>query len=160
MTLKRFTLWLFLLLLFNGASVATEVRCLSQDIASIQGLIPGMSEKEIASAEAYLSVESVTGEDDGGGYIGQKYIFKSFELIVVRGLIDSLRITSPSLIWAGGIKLLMNRDSVEQLLGYAQVFKGENSSQYLVCSSVGDVYAVLDFENNLLQNIEIALDRP
>ena len=144
---------------FNGAVYADDGSCINQDLASVQGLRPGAT-KEQDLPKNYLSMEAVSGEDDGGAYIGNKYKYEHYEIITVRTFIDSILITSPLLIWNEKIQIGMDRDKIENMLAYARVYKGKTSSQYLVCSNLGDVYAILDYNRGHLKSIEIAIDRP
>ena len=155
----KFNLLILSLTMHAGMSYANEVQCIRQDLASIQGLIPGLRASNNL-LDNYEAVEAVSGEDDGGEYTGQKYKYEHFEVIIVRDFIDSIRISSPLILWAESIKTGMNRDEIEKNLGYAQVYRGNSSSQYLICSNVGDVYAVLDYSMGYLKSIEIVIDRP
>lgn len=150
------------LILFTGAAGsvdAAEVQCIDKDHSSIYGLMPGQPAKGYLP-DNYQSVEAYTGEDDGGIYVAEKHIYDQFEINTVRGFIDSIVITSPDLLWAGRIKIGMNRGDVEHFLGFAPVYTDDSSSQYLVCSEVGDVYALLRFTQKRLESIEIVIDRP
>ena len=143
----------------NGMIHADNVRCLKEDLASIHGLMPGMK-ASVGLPLNYLSVDAISGEDDGGYYTGQKYKYDKFEIITVRGYIDSIRITSPLISWAGTITIGMDRDKIDNSLEYARIYMDDTSSQYLVCSKAGDVYAILGFSANNLKSIEILIDRP
>ena len=144
---------------FGGLAYADEIQCINQDIASIQGLEPGL--KAIGNLPAnFQSVESVSGEDDGGRYSGKKYKYEHFEVITVRGEIDSIRISSPHILWIEKIRIGMDRRQVENTLGYARVYIDDDTSQYLVCSDAGDVYAVLNYKLKQLESIEVLAERP
>lgn len=151
---------ILLFLITSSSNIyAGEVICLDRDLAKVQGLSPGENANEYI-LNNHLSEESVSGEDDGGFYKGKKYIFKDYEVTDVRGQIDSIRITSPHIIWAGRIKLGMERAKLENILSPYRVYKGDESSQYLVCSDMGDVYAILYFDRKHLTSIEISIERP
>jgi hypothetical protein len=151
----------FLVVLTGVAGLvnAAEVECIDEDLASIYGLKPGQQAKGYLPSN-YHSVESLSGEDDGGFYVANKYIYEQFEVNTVRGHVDSIVIASPDLVWAEGIKLGMNRSDVEHALGLARVYTDESLSQYLVCSEAGDVYTLLRFRRNRLESVEVAIDRP
>lgn len=152
--------FLFLsLIALNGMVHADDVRCMDQDLASVHGLIPGIKESTNLPLN-YMSVEAVYGVDDGGDYTGQKYEYGTFEVTTVRGDIDTIRITSPLISWAEKISIGMERDKIDDSLEYARVYKDETSSQYLVCSNAGDIYAILGFSEGYLKSIEILIDRP
>jgi hypothetical protein len=54
----------------------------------------------------------------------------------------------------------MDRGQVENALGYARIYNDDETSQYLVCSDIGDVYAVLNYNFNQLESIEVLVERP
>jgi len=160
MTRKYSPLYLLLLLICAGANAEDEARCIGSDLVEIDGMLPGMNEASLEAQKAFLQKESIGGEDDGGGYTGQHFTFSNYQVITVRGIIDSIHITSPSIIWAHGIHLGTDRDSIDRVLGFAEVFRGDYDSQYLVCSDIGDTYAVLRYEKNELTGIEVVIERP
>lgn len=75
-------------------------------------------------------------------------------------MIDSIRITSPELLWAQKIMIGTDRNIVEKHIHPAPVVSDKASSQYLVCSGKGDVYATLGYRNNKIKSIEMVIDRP
>lgn len=160
MTRNYSLLSLLLLLICVGAYAEEQARCIGSQLVEVDGMLPGQSGALLESQRAFLEKESVGGEDDGGGYIGQKFTFRKYQVVTVRGFIDSIRITSPSLLWAHGIRLSADRASIDRALGFAEVFRGDNDSQYLVCSDIGDTYAVLKYEKNKLTDIEVVIERP
>ena len=149
-----------LLLLCAGAIAEDESRCIRRYLVEIDGLLPGMNEVVLEFQKGYLGKESIGGEDDGGSYTGYKYIFSNYQVITVRGIIDSIHITSPDLLWIHGIHLGTDRDSIDRALKFAEVYRGNNDSQYLVCSDIGDIYAVLQYGKNELASIEVVIERP
>jgi hypothetical protein len=160
MTRKVSPLCFLLLLLCAGANAEDEARCIRQNLVEVDGLLPGMDEVMLESQKAYLEKKSIGGEDDGGNYTGYKFIFRNYQVITVRGTIDSINIASPDLLWAHGIHLGTDRDSVDRALSFAEVFRGDDNSQYLVCSDIGDTYAVLRYDKNELASIEVVIERP
>ena len=151
----------FLLFVFsNTVNGIDESTCIESSVAAISGLLPGMSEASLNKDNRYISVEAATGEDDGGYYEAQIFHYSKYDITVVRGMIDSIRITSPELLWARNIRIGTDRNIVEKHIHHAPVVSDKTSSQYLVCSGIGDVYAVLGYHNNKIKSIEIAMDRP
>ena len=126
----------------------------------IDGLIPGMNGKEILSLGEALSVETMTGEDDGGYYQAQIHHFEKYDITIVRGLIDSILVTSPDLIWAKRITIGTDRQAVEKALVPSPVVNEADSSQYPVCSETGDVYVIFHYYKNEVESIELVVDRP
>lgn len=155
----RFSFILLSLTVISGICHATEVRCIDSELAEIRGLSPGTKPGE-ETLKNYLSVESISGEDDGGGYRGKKYIYNDYEVTVVRGKIDSISITSPNIPWVGRIRLGADRSDTERWLAPYRVYNDDKSSQYLVCSNYEDVYAILYYEQERLVRIEVLIDRP
>jgi len=49
---------------------------------------------------------------------------------------------------------------LEKYIKVTPVVNDKTSSQFLVCSNLGDVYAIFNYNNNKIQTIEIAIDRP
>jgi hypothetical protein len=78
----------------------------------------------------------------------------------VRDIIDSIIITSPEQLWAKMIKIGADRSLLEKYIKVTPVVNDKTSSQFLVCSNLGDVYAIFNYNNNKIQTIEIAIDRP
>jgi hypothetical protein len=157
--MMKFSLLPPLFIGFGGLACAGEIQCINQDIASVQGLKPGLKASGNLPAN-YKSVETISGEDDGGQYSGKKYKYEHFEVITVRGHIDSIRISSPLILWIEKIRIGMDRGQVENALGYARIYNDDETSQYLVCSDTGDVYAVLNYNINQLESIEVLVERP
>jgi hypothetical protein len=147
------------LMIISGTCHAADVSCIDSNIAEIRGLIPDTKPSE-EMLKNHLSVESVSGENDGGGYQGKRYIFNDYEVTVVRGKIDSISITSPNILWLGRIRLGTGRSEIERWLAPYRVYGDDTSSQYLVCSSYGDVYAILYYEQGRLKRVEFLIDRP
>jgi len=141
---------LLLLLLCAGANAENEARCIRRNLVEVNGLLPGMDEVVLESRNGYLGQEPIRGEDDGGNYTGYKYSFSSYQVVTARGTIDSIYIASTDVLWAHGIRVGSDRDSIDRAPGFAEAFRGDSDSQYLVCSDIGDTYAVLRYENNVL----------
>lgn len=160
MARKFSPVYLLLLLLCAAANAKDDARCVRQHFVEIDGLLPGLHETVLKSQKVFLGKESIAGEDDGGSYTGHKFIFSNYQVVTVRGTIDSIHITSPELLWAHGIHLGSDRDSIDGSLSFAEVFRGHNNSQYSVCSDVGDIYAVLQYEESKLESIEVVIERP
>ncbi len=119
-----------------------------------------MNKNSLPGSNKYTSKETTTGEDDGGVYEAQIYHYAKYDITIVRGVIDSIRITSPELLWAQKIKIGTDRKVVEKHIIPTPVVNEADSSQYVVCSSVGDVYAILQYHNNEIKSIEMVIDRP
>lgn len=150
----------FILLICTGANVQADARCIGADLVETDGMLPGMNAAALESQKAFLKKELISGEDDGGSYTGQKFTFSNYQITTVRGTTDSIRITSPALSWAYGIRLGTDRDSIDRALGFAEVFRGDDNSQYSVCPDIGDTYAVLQYEKDELTSIEVVTERP
>jgi hypothetical protein len=151
----------FLFFMFgNTVNGIEENACIEPSVAAISGLLPGMSEASLNNANRYISVETATGEDDGGYYEALIYHYSKYDITVVRGMIDSIRISSPELLWAQKIKIGTDRNIVEKHIQPAPVVNDKAYSQYLVCSGKGDVYATLGYHNNKIKSIEMVIDRP
>jgi len=151
----------FILVMFTSSINAIEEQaCIDPLLVAISGLLPGMDKKLLLSVDKYNTKETTTGEDDGGVYEAHIYHYAKYDITVVRGVIDSILITSPDLLWAQKIKIGTDRKTVEKHLILNPVVNEAESSQYVVCSSVGDVYAILQYYKNEIKNIELVIDRP
>lgn len=150
----------FLFVFSNTANAIDENACIESSLAAVSGLLPGMSRASLNKLNKSLSMETATGEDDGGYYEAQIYHYSKYDITIVRGIIDSILITSPDLLWAQKIKIGTDRNIVEKHIKPAPVFNDKTSSQYVICSGVGDVYVILGYHKNKIKNIEIVIDRP
>lgn len=151
----------FILAIFTTLINAIEKQaCIDPSIAAISGLLPGMDKNSLNSINKYTTKETTTGEDDGGAYKEKIYHYSKYDISIVRGVIDSIRITSPDLLWAQKIKFGTDRKIVEKHIIPAPVVNEDNSSQYVVCSNVGDVYAILQYYKNKIVSIKMVIDRP
>lgn len=84
----------------------------------------------------------------------QKYItIQKYNITIVRDIINSIRITSPDLLWAQKIKIGTDRKIVGKHINTAPVVNDKTSSQYVVCSGAGNVYAILRYDDNKIKNI-------
>lgn len=160
MLLKSSIAFLFLFMFNNTANASDENACIKSSVAAISGLLPGMNKASLDKVNNYISIETAKGEDDGGYYEAQIYHYSKYDITIVRGIIDSIFITSPELLWAQKIKIGTDRNIVEKHIKIAPVVNDKTSSQYSVCSSIGDVYAIFHYHNNKIKTIEISLDRP
>ena len=148
------------MLFTSSINASEEQACIESSIVAISGLLPGMNKNSLPGSDKYTSKETTTGEDDGGVYEAQIYHYAKYDITIVRGVIDSIRITSPELLWAQKIKIGTDRKMVEKHIIPTPVVNEADSSQYVVCSSVGDVYAILQYHNNEIKSIEMVIDRP
>ena len=105
-------------------------------------------------------MEITGGEDDGGNYEAQIYHYTNYDITIVRDVIDSIVITSPELLWMQKIKIGADRNFVEKHLILEPVVNDKDSSQIVICSNEGDVYALLRYQNNKIKSIELVIDRP
>ena len=144
----------------GSINVIEEQACIAPSLVAISGLLPGMDKNSLLSIDKYTAKETTTGEDDGGVYEAQIYYYAKYDITVVRGVIDSILITSPDLLWAQKIKIGTDRNTAEKHLIRTPVVNEADSSQYVVCSSVGDVYAILQYHKNEIKSIELIIDRP
>ena len=108
----------------------------------------------------YTSIETTTGEDDGGGYEEKIYHYPSYDISIVRNVIDSIRITSTKVLWAQKIKIGTDRNIVEMHIKTDPVSNTDAISQYVICSDLGDVYIIFHYDQNKVKNMEIIIDRP
>lgn len=160
MFLKLPLTFLFLFIFGNTANANDENACIEPSVAAISGLLPGMNKASLIKANKYIAVETATGEDDGGYYEAEIYHYSKYNITIVRGIIDSIRITSSDLLWAQKIRIGTDRNIVEKHINPAPVVNDKTSSQYVVCSGAGDVYAILRYDNNKIKTIEMVIDRP
>jgi len=160
MSLKP-SLTFFIFVMFTSSINAIEEQtCIEPSLVTISGLLPGMNKDSLLSIDKYTTKETTIGEDDGGVYEAQIYHYAKYDITIVRGVIDSIRITSPEVLWAQKIKIGTDRKMVEKHIIPTPVVNEEDSSQYVVCSSVGDVYAILQYYKNEIKSIEMVIDRP
>lgn len=160
MLLKLLFAVLLLFLFSNSVIASDEVACMEPTAAAISGLLPGMGKASLGKIGKYISMETASGEDDGGDYEAQIYHYSKYDIAVVRGIIDSITITSPEFLWANKIKLGMDRNKVAKKMKIAPVADDITSSHYVICSSAGDVYATFRYRDNKVTTIEIIIDRP
>ena len=158
--LKPPLIFFILVMITSSVNAIEEQACIDPSLVAISGLLPGMDKKLLLSVDKYTTRGTTTGEDDGGVYEAHIYHYAKYDITVVRGVIDSILITSPDLLWAQKIKIGTDRKTAEKLLILNPVVNEADSSQYVVCSSVGDVYAVLRYYKNKIKSIELVIDRP
>jgi len=144
----------------NTASAMGENTCMESSLAAISGLLPGMNKSTLNKINKHISMEIATGEDDGGNYEAQIYHYAIYDITIVRDQIDSIVITSPGVLWAQMIRIGTDRNIVEKYLILEPVVNDKDSAQYVVCSSAGDVYAILRYHKNKIKSIELVTDRP
>ena len=151
----------FLLATATSSIYASEkLNCIDPAIVAVSGLLPGMEIKSLNSIDNYLSKETVTEEDDGGYYEAHTFRYEKYDITIVRGMIDSIRITSPDFLWVDNIKIGADRNLVEKQITSTPVVDDKDSSQYVVCSNVGDVYTIFRYDDNRVKSIELIMDRP
>lgn len=160
MLLKPSLAVIFLVMFIKAAWSMGDDTCLESSLAAISGLLPGMNKSSLNKTDRHISTKITTGEDDGGNYEAETYHYKNYDITVVRDLIDSILITSLELLWAQNIKIGEDRNVVERYLILEPVVNDEESSQYVICSDVGDVYAILRYQNNKIKSIELVIERP
>jgi hypothetical protein len=149
-----------LLLISSPSRAAESHACLPIQEVLINGLFPTQPSEKLKKLPKPLKKTYGFGEDDGGTYKGTTFEYSNYKLEVVRGLIDSITITSPEQEWYKGITVGMSRNKIKQLIGSSPVAEGKNQDQYITCESTADVYAILDYENNQLKTITLIMDRP
>lgn len=160
MSLKLPLAFLMLFIFCNTAKSSDDNTCIKSSEAAISGLLPGMNKASLGKVDKYIVMETTTGEDDGGYYEAQIYHYSKYDITIVRDIIDSIIITSPEQLWAKKIKIGADRSLLEKYIKVTPVVNDKTSSQFLVCSNLGDVYAIFNYNNNKIQTIEIAIDRP
>jgi len=160
MPLKLPLAFLLLLILCNTAKSIDDNTCIKSSEAAISGLLPGMNKASLGKVGKHIAMETTTEEDDGGYYEAQIYHYSNYDITIVRDIIDSIIITSPEQLWAKKIKIGADRSLLEEHIIVTPVVNDKTSSQFLVCSNSGDVYAIFNYSNNKIQTIEIAIDRP
>lgn len=151
---------LFVFISTHSISAGEKINCIDPAIAAVSGFIPGMEIKSKNSLNNYLSEETVTEEDDGGYYEAHTFHYEKYDITIVRGMIDSIRITSPDFLWADNIKIGADRNFVEKHVIAAPVVNDKDSAQYVVCTDEGDVYTIFRYEDNKVKSIELIMDRP
>lgn len=155
------SLVVFFLFVFTCTAIAIdESYCIDPAVAEVSGLLPGMNNASLNKINKHTSMDTGTGVDDGGYYEEQIYHYSKYDITIVRDIIDSILITSPEYLWARKIKIGTDRNIVENHLKPAPVIEDKISSQYVVCSNVGDVYVLFRYVNNKVKQIEIVIDRP
>lgn len=160
MSLKPSFVFFFLFMLSGAATAIDGKTCIEPSVAEVSGLLPGMSKASLNSADKYISTETGTGVDDGGYYEEQIYHYSKYDITIVRDTIDSILITSPDYLWAQMIRIGTDRNIVENHLRPAPVVDEKTSSQYVVCTTEGDVYVLFRYLNNKVETIELVIDRP
>lgn len=160
MPLKLLSASFFFALLVSTVNAAEEQTCIEPSFASVSGLIPGMDKDSLNSIDKYYSVETASGEDDSGYYQALIYHYAQYEITIVHDMLDSIRITSPGFLWAQKINIGSDRTMVEKHIATSPVADDVNSSQYLVCSDAGDVYAIFRYQDNKVKSIDLVIDRP
>lgn len=151
----------FLLATVTNSIYASEnPGCIDPAIVAVSGLVPGMEIKSLDSIDNYLSKETVTEEDDGGYYEAHTFRYEKYEITIVRGMVDSIRITSPDFLWIDNIKIGVDRNLVKKQITSTPVVDDKDSSQYLVCTNEGDVYTIFRYDDNRVKSIELIMDRP
>ena len=145
----------------SGVTNASEVTsCIATSKAAINGFVPGQNEHRITNKSESLKTEEYDGEDDGGSYTATLIKYKNYEIELVRELIDKVSTSSPDVIWAENIRIGDVRSTIDSRIGYAKVSNSKDQAQYLICSDVGDVYAILRFASDTLARIQLAIERP
>jgi len=160
MSLKLPLAFLLLLILCNTAKSIDENTCIKSSEAAISGLLPGMNKASLGKVGKHITMETTTEEDDGGYYEAQIYHYSKYDITIVRDIIDSIIIISPEQLWAKKIKIGADRSLLEEHIKVTPVVNDKTSSQFLVCTNTGDVYAIFNYKNDKIQTIEIAIDRP
>jgi len=151
----------FFLFVFSSIAIANdENACIEPSVAEVTGLLPGMNKASLDKVNKYISIETGSGEDDGGYYEKQIYRYSKYDITIVRDIIDSILITSPEYLWAQKIKIGTDRSIVQKHIKPAPVIEDKISSQYVVCSNVGDVYVLFSYLNNKVKQIAVVIDRP
>ena len=64
-----------------------------------------MDKDALKNIDKYYSVETVTGEDDSGGYGALIFNYAQYKITIVHDMVGSIRITSPEYLWAKKIKI-------------------------------------------------------
>lgn len=144
----------------TALETATAAACLPAPEAAIDGLVPGQDERVVTDRPTPIATKKLQGEDDGGAYTATLLKYERYQVIIVRELVDSVSTRSPAITWLSGIKVGNSRSQIDGRIGYARVYDSDDEAQYLVCSEVGDIYAILRFESGILTEIEVVLDRP
>jgi hypothetical protein len=145
----------------SGMTNASEVTpCIAANKAAINEFVPGQDKRRITNKSKPLETRKYSGQDDGGVYTATLLKYKNYEIQIVRELIDSVSTSSPDVIWAENIKIGDTRSIIDKRIGYAKVSNSKDEAQYLICSDVGDVYAILHFVSNILTRIQLVIDRP
>lgn len=137
-----------------------QPNCIPTEEAAIDGYFPGQNKRDVSERTKPHEIILSQGEDDGGVYSETLMKFNFYQVSIVRERVDSVTIRSPKMIWAKKLKIGDARSRVDGVIGYAKMPDANGQAQYLVCSEVGDVYAVLRFSYDKLVNIEVAIDRP
>ena len=160
MFLKIFSPFFCIAALTGAVNTAEAQNCIEPSVASVSGLLPGMDKDALTNIDKYYSVETVTGEDDSGYYEALIFHYTQYKITIVHDMVDSIRITSPGYLWANNIKIGSDRKLIKKHITTAPVVDEIDTSQYLVCSSAGDVYAIFHYQKNKVTSIELAIDRP
>lgn len=134
--------------------------CIDPSAAAIAGLHPGMPESSLAGRPLQRSNEPVKGEDDGGTYLGARYLHPDYEVIIVRGSVDEVSTASVRISWYRGIKTGMRRQQVGDLLARTPVATQDAVDTYAVCSVADDAYALLYYRGDSLIRIRLIQERP
>lgn len=144
----------------NVLEASEPYPCIPANEATIDGLFPGQNERVLDESPKPQEVKQGQGEDDGGAYTAMSLQYERYQVVIVRNTVDSVRTTSPAVIWAKNIKVGDLRSEIDRRIGYAKVADSKDEAQYLVCSDAGDIYAILNFSAAKLASIEVVIDRP
>jgi len=150
----------FVICILSTLSLLTNANCINQADASVEGLMPGMNKSYLIGMGASKAVGKELGEDDRGVYTAKTYNYDKFNVTVVDDLISSIKITSPDFLWMKSIKLGSDRKSIQKSIRKGKIYEGDTTAQYLICSDIGDVYALLNYQGNKLNGLEVVIDEP
>ena len=88
-----------LFLISSPLYAAQSHSCLPVQEVLINGLFPTQPSEILKNLPKPINTTIGYGEDDGGTYKGTTYEYSNYKLEVVRGIIDSITITSPKQEW-------------------------------------------------------------
>ena len=153
---------------FPSASARTprgvaEDSCLAQDRWTLGSVALGQPvEQAVAAVGAPSTTARDSSEDDGGVYEFTTYRFDAVEFEVVRGVIDRVRTTSPSLKTSWGIHVGLSRDSVARLLAtYGIRVPGAPDTLDIADCGAPSAYLTLVFDgSDRVRAVELAAERP
>jgi len=148
------------LLVGCGMNASVFASCIPSEHAAVGGFFPGLQAKNILKNHKPLGVSHAAGEDDGGTYTATDLDYGSYQVHIVRGVVDKIMIRSPSIRWVKGVSVGAKKNFVEQKFKYSKTAGNKIVSQHEVCSKSNNIYVFFIYMDDVLKGIELIVNRP